>query len=332
MKKARPLMTAADVTGAWIIIPSPAKEGSDRWNASDTVDVEETARITEELIRGGANGILTLGTLGEVSTMTWREKQTFMAAVVETARGRVPVFVGTSTLSTRETIEQTRWASDLGADGTMVGPPMWCAPSIPAAVSFFRDIAEACPEMAICVYANPEAFKFDFPLGFWAQLSAIPQVITAKLPPTAQLLAHVGLTGGRIKFLPIDNEYYAAARMDPEFFNAFWSSSASCGPEVAYALRDRVAKAIADGDWASAKRLSDAMGAAVAPIFPPGGFKEFSTYNILLEKERMNVAGWVKAGPTRPPYSWAPPSYIEGAHKSGRSWAKLCGDVKSGLI
>lgn len=332
MPKARKLMTAADVKGVWAIIPTPAKDGADHWSARDTVDIDETARVVEELISGGADAILSMGTLGEVATLTWGEKQAFISTMVDAARGRVPVFVGTSGLNTRDTVEQTRWASDIGADGTMIGPPMWCAPSVPTAVQFFRDVAEGCPDMAICIYANPEAFKFDFPLGFWAQVSSIPQVITAKMPPTAQLLAYVGLTGGRIRFLPIDNEYYASARMDPDFFTAFWSSSASCGPEVSYALRDRVAAAVAGGDWGGAKRLSDAMGAAIAPIFPPGGFKEFSTYNIALEKERMNVAGWVKAGPTRAPYSLTPEPYLEGARKSGAAWAQLNRDVISGAI
>ncbi len=325
-------MTAADVKGAWAIIPTPAKDGADRWDATDTVDIDETVRAVEYLISGGVDAILTMGTLGEVATLTWPEKQAFMSAVVETARGRVPVFVGTSTLNTRDTVQQTRWASDLGADGTMIGPPMWCAPSLPTAVKFFKDVAEGCPDMAICVYANPPAFKFMFPLAFWAQVSRIPQVITAKLMPTPQLMAHKEAVGGRIRFMPIDNEYYAAARTDPEFFTAFWSSSASCGPEVAFALRDRVAAAKKSGDWESAKRLSSAMENAVAPIFPPGGFQEFSIYNIVLEKERMNVAGWIKAGPTRAPYGPVPEPILEGAHKSGRAWAMLNQDVKAGRI
>lgn len=330
MQKSRDRMTANDVRGAWAIIPTPAVDGADQVLATNTVDLDETARAVEELISGGVDAILTLGTLGEVATLTWSEQQAYMAALVETARGRVPVFVGTSTLNTRDTVERTKWASDLGANGTMIGPPMWCAPSLPTAVQFYRDVAEACPEMAICVYANPEAFKFDFPLPFWAQVSEIPQVITAKLPPTAQLLAHVELTQGSIRFLPIDNEYYSAARIDPDAFVGFWSSSASCGPEVVYALRDWVAEAVTSGNWQRAERLSSAMAGAIAPIFPPGGFKEFSTYNISLEKERMNAAGWINAGPTRPPYTIVPEPYLEGARKSGKAWASLNERVKNG--
>jgi trans-o-hydroxybenzylidenepyruvate hydratase-aldolase len=58
-------------------------------------------------------------------------------------------------------------------------------------------------------------------------------------------------------------------------------------------------------------------------MFPPGGFAEFAMYNIGLEKERANAAGWMKAGPCRPPYHVVPEPYLEGARKSGRKWAEL---------
>jgi trans-o-hydroxybenzylidenepyruvate hydratase-aldolase len=332
MGKRQSLLTAAEINGAWVILPSPAKEGADHWSAQNTVDLDETARMVDGMIAAGADGILTMGTLGEAATMTWEEKKGFISTVIESARGRIPVFAGTTTLNTRDTIAETRWAADVGIDGTMVGVPMWCAASVDTAVQFYKDLAEACPETAIAIYANLEAFKFEFGLGFWIRVSRIPQVVTAKLPPVSQLATMIELTGRRIRFLPIDNEYYASARMAPDFITAFWSSSASCGPQAAIALRDRVLAAKKSGDWEPARKLSNALAGAVAPIFPNGSFKEFSTYNIRLEKERMNEAGWLKAGPTRPPYQIVPEPYLEGARVSGRAWAKVCRDLASGEL
>jgi trans-o-hydroxybenzylidenepyruvate hydratase-aldolase len=37
----------------------------------------------------------------------------------------------------------------------------------------------------------------------------------------------------------------------------------------------------------------------------------------------MNAAGWMKAGPCRPPYHLIPEPYLEGARESGRLLAKL---------
>jgi trans-o-hydroxybenzylidenepyruvate hydratase-aldolase len=37
----------------------------------------------------------------------------------------------------------------------------------------------------------------------------------------------------------------------------------------------------------------------------------------------MNAAGWMNAGPVRPPYHLVPEAYLEGARSSGRLWAAL---------
>jgi len=330
MPKKRQLLTVDDVHGAWVIIPTPAKPGSDDWAAEDTVDLDETARVVNALIDAGVDAIMSLGTLGEGATLTWDEKQKFMAAVVESAAGRVPVFVGTTTLNTRDTIAQTRYATDLGADGTMLGLPMWCAADTAVAVGFYRDVAAACPETAICVYANTEAFKYDYPAAFWAQLADIPQVVSAKYLGIGTLLRDIGASRRRIRFLPINNDYYGAARMEPEFCTAFWSGGAVCGPAVVTALRDEVKKAKQTGDWTRAKKLTDTVGRASTLLFPPGGFKEFAMYNIGLEKARANAGGWMNAGPCRPPYHRVPEAYLENARKSGRLWAEIHHALKAG--
>lgn len=323
MTQRRTRLTAQDIRGAWAIIPTPAKENASDWRASDTVDLEESARVVEALIAAGVDGILSLGTLGECAALDWDEKRAFIKTIVEAADGRVPVFAGTSSLSTRETIRQTREAYELGADGTMVGPPMWNKPDVGAAVTFFRELAEAVPQMAICVYTNPYVFKFDFPPPFWAQVAAIPQVVCAKTASAGSYLRDLKATGGNIRLMPIDAEYYAAARLDPETATAFWSSSASCGPAPVVVLRERVAQAKRDGDWSAAKTLHEQIGMAILPTICYGDFGEFQMHNVALEKGRMDAAGWLKAGPNRPPHHVIPDRIRELGVAGGEAWRQL---------
>ena len=42
-----------------------------------------------------------------------------------------------------------------------------------------------------------------------------------------------------------------------------------------------------------------------------------------LEKIRIDEAGYIKAGPCRPPYIHCPEDYAEGARESGRRLASL---------
>jgi trans-o-hydroxybenzylidenepyruvate hydratase-aldolase len=319
----RPRLTQEDIEGCWAIMPTPAVPAASDWRVADTLDVDETARAVDALIAAGVDGILTLGTLGECAALSWDEKYRFMSTIAETARGRVPVFGGTTSLNTRETIRQTREAHSLGLDGTMLGPSMWNKADIDGAVQFYRDVAEAVPEMAICVYANPFVFKFDFPPPFWAQVSEIPQIVMAKTAGYATLLPDIRAAKGRIRMLPLDSEYYGSARLDPDHSVAFWSSGACCGPAPAIALRDLVAQAKISGDWTDARTLSQELREANTPIVCYGDFNEFQMHNVALEKGRVNQAGWMRAGPNRPPYQCIPEKIRHYAETGGNLWAAL---------
>jgi trans-o-hydroxybenzylidenepyruvate hydratase-aldolase len=316
-------ITVDDVVGAWAILPTPARDGSDNWRASDTVDIDETVRIVDGLIEAGVDGILSLGTYGECATLMFDEKRAFLGAVTETVQRRVPFFTGSTTLNTRQTVVEVQMARDLGADGTMLGLPMWCAPSEDSALEFYRNISEASPEMAICVYANSEAFKFEFGRSFWRRVADIPRIICAKYTAVGSVLTDIALSKNRIRFMPIDGAYYHCARVDPGFLKAFWTSGALCGPRLAIKLRDEIARAVKSNDWSAARVLAERIDATYAPLFPNGSFRDFSMFNIALEKERINAAGWCKAGPARPPYHIVPPQYVENAKRSGRLWAEL---------
>jgi trans-o-hydroxybenzylidenepyruvate hydratase-aldolase len=323
MRQRKTRLTAQDVKGAWAIMPTPAKSNASDWRATDTVDLDETARVVEALIQAGVDGILSLGTLGECAALTLEEKRAFIGAAVETARGRVPVFAGTTALATRDAVAHTRMALDLGADGTMIGPGMWNKPDANMAAQFYRDLAEAVPEMPICIYANSFVFKFDFPPAFWAQVCEIPQVISAKIASAATYLRDQRASRRNIRLLPIDAEFYAAARLDPDTAVAFWSSSASCGPAPAIALREYVEKAKQTGDWSQALTLSDKMTAASLPTICYGDWDMFQTHNISLEKLRMDTAGWLHAGPNRPPYQLVPEKIKEYGRIAGENLAAL---------
>jgi trans-o-hydroxybenzylidenepyruvate hydratase-aldolase len=324
------LLTVEDVTGCWAIMPTPSAPNASDWRSGFTVDLDETARVANALVEAGVDGILSLGTLGEGSTLTWEEKEAYVKAAVDAIASRVPFFGGTTSLNTRESVRQTNIMRDIGVDGVMLGLPMWVEADLSTAVGFYRDFAEACPDMAICVYSNPEAFKFEFGRGFWAQISEIPQVVSAKYLNVGGLYTDLNLSKRRIRLMPIDVDYYAAARIDAETCRAFWTSGAVCGPEPALRLRDLVTSAREGGDWSHAKALTDRIAMTYRTLFPNGSFKEFSRYNIGIEKARMDAAGWMKAGPCRPPYHVVPEPILAGGREAGRKWAELARDLKAG--
>lgn len=314
---------ADDIVGVAAILPTPATTGADHWDSRDTVDLEESARLTEALVSAGVDLILTNGTFGECATLTLEELLAFNDAVVQTVKGRVPVFSGATTLNTRDTVDRARQLQALGADGLFVGRPMWVALDDAQIVSFHAAIAEALPEMSQIAYDNPNAFKGKISSAVYAELATIPQIVAAKHMGLGlmgdRFLDDIEAVAGRIRLLPVASDWATTAERLPEDVPACWSGDVSCGPAPVLALRD----AIMGRDWSRAAAIQDEIGTALDPLFPRGSFEEFSKYNIQIDRAEFDAAGYFRPGPARPPYTSCPDAYLEGGREVGRRWARL---------
>ncbi|HET9117109.1 MAG TPA: dihydrodipicolinate synthase family protein [Pseudonocardiaceae bacterium] len=314
------MLTARDFTGVYGILPTPANDGADRWDATDTVDLDETARLTEKLIQDGCSGLLALGTTGECATLTEAEFESFAECFLSTVDKRVPAFVGATTLGTHETVRRMRFLRDRGADGTMLGLPMWQPCSEEQAVKFYASISEAVSEMAIMVYANPHAFRFSFPVTFWGAVAdAAPTVTSAKFANPATYLDCLAASDNKINFLPIDSMALTFAKQSPDTMTALWATAASMGPQPCVALMDAIAAKNLD----RAAEISKDIAWANETLIPNHDIDEFARFNLQLEKVRFNEAGYCNAGPIRPPYDVVPEEYSQGARECGRRWAEL---------
>jgi dihydrodipicolinate synthase/N-acetylneuraminate lyase len=305
------------------VTPTPALEGASEIDARDTVDVTESDRMIRALVADGVDAIMTNGTLGEVATLTLDEWKLFVstvaAAVADTAPD-LPLFIGATGPSTRDIADRMRFLHDLGVRGVFLGRPMWSAMGPDAMIAFYRDLAEAFPDMAMVLYDNPEAFKGPIPPPVYGQLAALPQVIGVKYAAvTPKYRADMDAVGDDLRIMPMEPDWLAAQTLFGDRAAACWSSSALCGPEPALRLRD----ALAAGDTDTARHITNRVEWTYEPFLARVNFPEFSKYNIPLEKLRFDEAGYVKAGPTRAPYHVVPEPYAEGARENGRRWRTL---------
>ena len=187
-------------------------------------------------------------------------------------------------------------------------------------VHYYKAVADAVPNLTIIVYDNPEAFKGKISPKAYSKLAEIPQVVAAKYPGlSGGFLADLEAVNGKMRLLPVERDWYYAWKWAPEDVVACWSGSASCGPNAIIQL----SRKIKGGDDSAAKTISRELASASRTFFPKGSFALFSQYNIQLEKIRINEAGYMKAGPCRPPYISCPNDYAEGARQSGRLLADL---------
>ena len=316
------MLRAQDLRGMYAIVPTPAKPGAERLDATDTVDLAETARVLDQLIRDGTKGMIALGTTGECATLTREDYEAFVDCVLATVNKRVPTFIGTTALGAQEVARRIRFVREHGADGTLLGLPMWQPCTTEMAVKYYAEVAELFPDVAIMVYANARAFRFNFSPDFWGQVARrAPTVMSAKFSNPQQLLASLEASGDRINYVPNENAAYRFAELSPQTTTACWATAASMGPQPAIALMD----AILSGDMARAKQISDDCAWAGEPVEHIIASPEvFASYNIQLEKIRIDAAGYCKAGPIRPPYGVMPDDYAEASRECGRRWAQLC--------
>jgi dihydrodipicolinate synthase/N-acetylneuraminate lyase len=318
-----PKVSAADLTGLLAIIPTPALPEAHRWDAEATVDLAETSRTVEALLADGADGVIALGTTGECPTLPAGEYEALVRCLVETVDGRVPLFIGATTTGAYDTFARMDVLRRAGADGTLLGLPMWQPLTERAAVDYYAQASHYFPDLAVMVYANQRAFRFPFAdaTGFWKGVAdSAPTVVAAKCSRPGALSENRRVTRHRVNFLPSDMVLTRFRALGAEETTAFWATAASMGPQPCLALRD----ALAAGDETSLDDVSSRILWAAEPFLELAKDDElFASYNLQLERIRINAAGYCRSGPIRPPYSHVPDKIAAVAVESARRWRTL---------
>ncbi|MEP7119342.1 MAG: 4-hydroxy-tetrahydrodipicolinate synthase [Byssovorax sp.] len=141
-------MTAHRIEGTWTAIVTPfSPDGGE-------IDLPALDRLVEDQIQGGVSGLVPCGTTGETPTLDDAEQIVVIQRVVAAAKGRVPVYAGTGSFSTKKTIAASRAAIEAGADGVMVVMPYYSKPSQDGLREHVLAIARAVPS-PILLYNVP---------------------------------------------------------------------------------------------------------------------------------------------------------------------------------
>src|SRR3954451_19176853 len=83
------------------------------------VDVPRLKQNIEKLIEAGVHGFVSCGTMGEAGSLTREERALVVRSVVEAADGRVPVTVGVSSGTARQSLEYAADGKAAGATAVM---------------------------------------------------------------------------------------------------------------------------------------------------------------------------------------------------------------------
>jgi 1-pyrroline-4-hydroxy-2-carboxylate deaminase len=144
-----------------------------------SIDLADTQRVVDDLIRDGVNGIIALGTVGENNSLEFDEKVSVLSAMQEAVAGRVPLLTGVSEYDTRRAVRFARAAEGAGIDGLMLLPPMVYVPKPHELAAHFRGVAQSTG-LPIMLYNNPPAYRTVVDTGVLRLLADQSNIVALK--------------------------------------------------------------------------------------------------------------------------------------------------------
>jgi 4-hydroxy-tetrahydrodipicolinate synthase len=174
--------------------------------ADGTVDNGALDRLVDFHVSNGTNAIVAVGTTGESPTLSVEEHIDVVKRVVARAAKRIPVIAGTGANSTREAIELTQLAKDVGADACLSVTPYYNKPTQEGLYQHFKAIAQAVA-VPILLYNVPGRTACDLKPDTVQRLAEFPNIVGLKEAPSLErnreLLARVG---GRLALFSGDDD------------------------------------------------------------------------------------------------------------------------------
>ena len=145
----------------------------------EELDEEGLRRDVDFWIESGVHGLVPCGSNGEAVYMSREERGRVIEAVLDQADGRVPVLAGTGSAGTRQAVELTRDAADLGVDGVVVVTPYYFRPSQEEVYRYYRDVAEAV-DVPVVLYNVPKFTGVNLEPGTAERLAEVGNVVGIK--------------------------------------------------------------------------------------------------------------------------------------------------------
>jgi len=145
------------------------------------VNWESADRLIDYLIdEQGTDSLVVCGTTGESPTLTEEEKLELLSFTINKAKGRCKVIAGTGSYDTKHSIELTKEAEKLGADGILLVSPYYNRPSQEGLYAHFRAIAEST-KLPVMLYNVPKRTGVTIEASTIIRLAQdVPNIVASK--------------------------------------------------------------------------------------------------------------------------------------------------------
>ena len=143
------------------------------------INFEEFKKLVEFQIIQGTDAIIVCGTTGESATMSTNEKEDLIKFTVDIVDKRVSVIAGTGSNNTANSIELSKYAESVGADGLLLVTPYYNKTTQQGLIAHYSAIADAV-NLPIILYNVPSRTGINILPETYAKLSKINNIVAVK--------------------------------------------------------------------------------------------------------------------------------------------------------
>jgi 4-hydroxy-tetrahydrodipicolinate synthase len=264
-------------------------------NDDESINESGLRTIIDHVIKGGVHGIFVCGSQGESFSLTNEEKKRVIATSIEASAGRVPIYAGTGTITTAQSVQLTKMARELGADAVSVTTPYFIKPSPKELVDHYKAISEAAEDMPIILYSNPTRTGVIIDVDTVVKLAKLDNVVGMKdsSADIVQTTAYIEATKGMDFSILVGNDACIFVALISGGKGAVAATS-----NAAPALVVGIYNAVKSGDIDKARELQ-------FELLPIRRAFSMGTFPVVI-KEALNLMG-LPAGPARRPIQGLPP-------------------------
>lgn len=143
------------------------------------IDEEALKRLIDFQLKGKVDGLVPCGTTGEAATLSYEEHEKVVELTVKHVNGAVPVVAGTGSNSTKETIELSECAKNVGADMCLLTTPYYNKPTQEGLYRHYKKVAEEV-DIPLILYNIPGRTGINMNPDTIARLAEIPNIVGIK--------------------------------------------------------------------------------------------------------------------------------------------------------
>jgi len=143
------------------------------------VDEQRLRTLVVHCLELGVHGVVPCGTTGEFTNLSTEEKKQVIKIVVDEVNGKVPVVAGTGASGTREALEMTRYAKDVGATAALIVTPYYMKPADRGIYEHYSTIASEV-DLPVILYNIPQCTGLPLPWQMVEDLAQIPNIVGVK--------------------------------------------------------------------------------------------------------------------------------------------------------